>query len=223
MEHYPIKSSQPYGPTWGKRRPPGLPVDARRTSTKEAGMAFLKQRLDALGVHGVLRTALIKMALKESGAQLGRPTGTFDARIKAHGQDGAPHYYGTAVDGLRDKGKPIVTAYGMFQFNRGAWRGLKGVKRDEFPWDCTAEEEVDRPLMRYMEMWDEAKGCGANDVAAARYVHLWQRGPSRSGSYLDGAVEHGGDADAWTIAWDNVPRSHRNRVDHHLREAGIIR
>jgi len=221
MTEYETKPGARYGSTFKDRRPPGLPFEARPTSTREAGLKILAHHLDANGVTGALRSALEEMAKKESGAQLGRPTGTFDARIKVRGQDGPPHYYGTAVDGLRPSGG-IVTAWGIFQFNRDAWRALPGVSNSAFPWDASIEEEIGRPLAVYVSLWNDARTAGADEVSAARYVHLWQHGSSYSNRFKSGAAKLGGDASAWAQAWLDVPADHRNVIDKHLRNAGVL-
>ena len=113
------------------------------------------------------------------------PPTTSTPRIKEWGHEDPPDRYGTDVDGLRASGKQIITAWGMWGWNRDAWRLLPGPGAGVPPGRANPYDEVDLPIDKYASLWREAKRARAPMTSARpRYIRLWQRAvrPTRSAS-----------------------------------------
>ncbi len=122
--------------------------------------------------------------------------------------------------GTDAKGKkiPRVTAWGLFQYNIGAWR--RDAAKSEVPWDVSTEAEVSKPIVTYARKFDEIMGeAGANELAALRGVRLWQKAPGEFKKYKARAKKNGGDFEA---SWQAVPEKYRKKVDHQLKKDGIV-
>lgn len=212
---YDVTPGERYGPTWKDRRPPGFPADARPTASRAYSEAVLRAAIGALGsIEAVFDQLVWHMAMTESGRRLGIPAHRFDARPLEPGH--IPRYAATMVDGLRPSSIEIVTGWGLFGFNRDAWRSLHGVGGSDFPWSCSPADEAARPLRRYLELYSEARAAGAEPRMAARYVRLWQRGVSFSSALLRDARARG-----WASAWGAVPAAHRSIIERHMTASGI--
>lgn len=69
----------------------------------------------------------------------------------------------TTVDAPRDRSIPLITAWGVFQWNRDAGRelhtlddlGLRAppIASDWMPWDWSALDEVRIPIEYYAQLW----------------------------------------------------------------------
>jgi hypothetical protein len=126
----------------------------------------------------------------------------------------------TTVDGPRSPGKKIVTAWGIFQWNRDALRSLARNTRyipalarhlhDKLPWELTQREEVDLPVKAYAHLWRAVKKAGGSDYDAARGVRLWHTSPGRFNRYI-----------ASGLNWGAQDHTVTARIDRHLRKAGI--
>ena len=197
---YDVVPGRPYGPLWGARRPPGLPAAARLTSRDGAAAPVFEQYAQEQMLHDVFVRLVAHMAATESGGMFARPADNFDARPPTQ----------------RPAGRPLITAWGAFQFNRDAWRLLPGVGAAEFPWDSTPYDEIARPVLKYAVLFSDVLGAGGSDFDAARGVRLWQRTPAGYGRYLTRGVRVG-----FATAWSRVDARHRAVVDRHLRGAGI--
>jgi hypothetical protein len=136
------------------------------------------------------------LAHTESTATFGLPARTFDARPKL----------------AREPGKPLITAWGAFQFNRDAWRALPETASDAFPWQCTPCEEIGWPLRKYARLFQEIRGAGGGDLAAARGLRLWHRAPGAYRAYVRRGRQVG-----FQRAWMDVEPRHREVVETRLK------
>jgi hypothetical protein len=119
--------------------------------------------------------------------------------------------------------KSLITAWGVFQWNRDAGRllhalnglGLRAppIPGDWMPWDWTAAEEIVIPINYYAQLWALVRRQGGSELDAARGVRLWHTGPSRFRKFLNDGVN--------AVAWTLVPRAVAEPIDKHLKNAGI--
>lgn len=166
-------------------------------------------------------SAVVELADGESGACFGLPAHNFDARL-ASGYSAA----NAAARGLvpfpngerRPNGKALITAWGCFQFNRDAWRALPGVHPMAFPWDCTPDEELRRPIEKYAQLWRRAVAAGLSAGRAHAMIRAWHAGPAYYSRVIS-AVEGGGSfAGAWAA---HVPSTTARRIEKHVSDAGL--
>jgi len=208
---YAVAAGEKYGSRWKSTRPPGLPTYARPTSVRNAAVPAIESFARAQNKGENFVATVRHLAQTESGAMYARPANTFNA---------------LPLD--QRQGKALITAWGAFQFNRDAWRSLlkrynwqsaSGVNRDTaFPWDSTPQEEIDLPVRRYAEIFSEVRAAGGTDIDAARGIRLWHITPSVGYSkYL-----REGRAKGFSTAWQQVKTDRRNRIDNHLRAAGVL-
>lgn len=180
---------------------PGLPATARRPSARGAALGAIQAAARQHGLGEVFVSVVSHLAQTESGATYARPANTFDARPPAE----------------RPPGKALITAWGVFQFNRDAWRSLPGTSSTSFPWEASAAEEINRPVARYAELFRQVRAAGGSELAAARGIRLWHRSPAAYRNYLRAGQDSGFEA-----AWRAVPQRHRTAVDRRMRETGLI-
>ena len=218
---YPIDPLKPYGPRWRTRRPPGLPSGARQSSTVGAAMSAVEQNARAHGLGETFVAVCKNLAQFESRAIYALPANIFDARPPS----------------ARPPGKSIVTAWGVFQFNRDAWTALvppaERASRASFvpagtagcsarrgcvyPWDSSPDEEIRRPIEKYSQLFSEIRAAGGSDLAAARGVRLWHASPM----VLYPRYLSNGRTSGFEAAWQRVPADRRNRIDGRLTQGGI--
>lgn len=196
---YPINPSQFFGPRWKNRRPPGLPAHARRASILGAAQLAVVRLAGRLRPEKEFARVVAHLAQTESGATFALPANIFN----------------TLPPGQRG-GAPYISAWGVFQFNRDAWRNLPGVAASAFPWDCTPREEIQRPLEKFASLFHQVLSAGGNTLDAARGVRLWHRTPTGFNSFLAKGRRVG-----FRQAWLEVAADHRLRVDNYLRQAGF--
>jgi hypothetical protein len=199
--NYSVDPGKPYGPKWKNTRPPGLPATARQASTSDAALPYIDQIARPLFLGEIFIKTIKHLSHTESGGRFGLPANIFDVRPK----------------GERPSGKPYISAWGAFQFNRDAWRALSGVSTTAFPWDCSPYEELLRPITRYAQLFLAVIQAGGNGVDAARGIRLWHRAPAGYREYLS----HGRGG-RFVSAWKQVAEKHRTITDRHLREAGVL-
>lgn len=168
---YETDPDQPYGPVWKKTLPLGLPANYRACSTSADGERILRAHL--AHDNPDLAAICLQLASTESECMIGRAADRFDVR------------------GIRPKGKPYVSAAGVYQFNKGCLdavlrshraRGLvyeapgsKIISRGTMPHELSPELEIEIPLNQYRFIWDEPDGWPAS--YRARAVRLWHISP----------------------------------------------
>lgn len=214
---YRVDRSKPYGKVWGSTRPPGLPASARLASEEGAAYPLIEQH--ALRVSGgdeVFARALHALADKESTATFARPANEF-----------------CAASSCEDR----VTAWGIWQWNDGAWDRLR--ERHDYapswrpkaapdrPWQATPEQELRWPIEFYWSVYDNARRRGAGRRDAARAIFMFHSGPTRLRRFLDTAGSYGW-ADAWAYLGEDLSpewvawyREKRRSVDRLLAEVGV--
>ena len=183
-------------------------------------MADVEQLAGAQGLDATFVAVVRNLAQFESNAIYGLPANIFDARPRA----------------ARPPGKSLITAWGVFQFNRDAWTGLftstERTSRSSFvpvgtggcrstggcvfPWDATPDEEIRRPIERYAELYKEIRTAGGRPVDAARGVRLWHATPAGYRRYLANGRSLG-----FGTAWSQVDDARRHRITRRLEQGGI--
>jgi len=127
---YRVDPSEPFGPRWKTQRPPGLPLDAREASAEGEGERWVRQIADQQGLGPAFTGAILSLAHNESGGTfiIGLPANNFDTRPSSErprverGSRYDQYPRDTGGDGIQD----VITAWGLFQFNKGAWQRLSG-------------------------------------------------------------------------------------------------
>ena len=130
----------------------------------------------------------------------------------------------TPVDAPRSAQRQIITAWGVFQWNRDAGRDLKTlnglglrapfVPDDWMPWDWSAAEEIAIPINYYAQIWALVRQRGGTERDAARGMRLWHVGPTYFRRYLDRGPG--------PAAWIQVDAKVASKIDHHLKNAGVV-
>ncbi|HIK33001.1 MAG TPA: DUF882 domain-containing protein [Oscillatoriales cyanobacterium M59_W2019_021] len=194
-------TAYPYGPKWRSQRPPGLPATARTASQSGAALPDIERVARQHNLGETFVKTVKHLATTESGAMYARPANIFN--VLPPSQRG---------------GKPYISAWGVFQFNRDAWRSLPGVANTAFPWESTPSEEITRPIRRYAELFAEVRRAGGTPIDAARGIRLWHMQPN--GLYKP--YLRRGKQSGFSAAWQQVPAKYQARIDRHLRNAGIL-
>lgn len=211
---------------WRHRREPRA-VHTRMVagvSAKGAALPAVERAAGQMGLGVAFVRTMVQLAKGEGeGGTLGVPARNFDARYIGNKQH-VLRRLAVAVDGVRASGRALITAAGVFQWNRDAGReadsledlGVKGpgLAADWMPWDWTHDEEVRIPVAHYARLWRVAEARGANVIYRARSVRLWHTGPGRYRRF----IEAGADSQAWAAQ----PSAVTARIDHHLRNAAVI-
>jgi hypothetical protein len=170
-----------FGRPFGERRPPGLPSSVRGASSTEFGEWLLELLLRALGLWGTATgIAMWSLAHNESRARVGRPTST----------------YNTLPEQERG-GAKYVSAWGLWQYNRDAWRGLWEPKdylggatvaagaRQSQPYEATVVQEVYWPIRRYALLAQYLQTTGRNDpLGTAISIRVLHSGSGRLRDWL---------------------------------------
>ncbi|QGZ90771.1 peptidoglycan-binding protein [Microcystis aeruginosa] len=197
---YEVAAGQEYGPRWRSRRPPGLPASARQASRTGAALAYIEQIARSTGLGQTFVTTVRHLAHTESKGIFARPANIFNILPPSQRQ-----------------GRPYISAWGVFQFNRDAWRSLAGVSQTAFPWDSTPDEEIARPIRKYAELFSQVTRAGGSPIDAARGIRLWHMRPALYRSYFTSGQRQG-----FSSAWQRVDQERRIKIDRHLRNAGVL-
>lgn len=207
---YPVHPDGPRGPVWEQRQPPGLPANARPCGASGSAAPYIVRAASRAGLGAVFVDWCLSLAVTESGVMLARPANNFDARPP--GDRG---------------GAPLITAWGVFQWNAPAgWHathmadiGIPGVSvpggRAWRPWHDSLAEEVGRPIEMYRQIWRWVRERGGNDLDAARACRVWHAQSGTGKRYLMAGASNG-----WSVAWSGVPGDLRARIDRHHR--GVV-
>jgi peptidoglycan hydrolase-like protein with peptidoglycan-binding domain len=198
---YRVVKGQEYGPRWRTTRPPGLPATARHASARGDARDAVRAAANGHGLGAAFTAVVTHLAETESGTTFALPANIFDARPPAE----------------RPSGKSLITAWGVFQFNRDAWRALPGVASTAFPWQVSVADEVDRPVARYADLFQQIRDAGGDDLAGARGIRLWHRSPAAFRNYLRAGARSG-----FSAAWRGVAARHRTPVDQRMAQIGLL-
>ncbi len=218
---YPVKPGEDYGSTWKNNLPPGLPTWARKTSTKAAAISFVQKEAQQQGLGALFVKAVAQMAKTESQGRFALPAIKFNNNPPSR----------------RPPGEKLITAWGVFQFNRDAWTALVPVsernsyksfkpKGDSgcrssagcvYPWNSTPEEEISRPIKRYAELFREIKNAGGSDIDGAVGLRLWHISPVGLYKPWLGIGRRSG----FRAAWDSLSSSKKLRILSFIKNAGI--
>ena len=171
-----------YGRHWRDTRPPGLPGHIRGAASQSDGKRILREWLSSLGILRTwLGVALWSLARNESHWGIGKPAGSYNTRPAS--QRGGDHY---------------TSAWGIYQYNRDAWRGLAERKSylgdqavapasvaSQMPHDATVAEELWYPIRRYWLLWNHLYSTGRTDpLGLALSVRVLHSGSGRMGDWL---------------------------------------
>ncbi|MEM7553551.1 MAG: hypothetical protein AAF378_05540 [Cyanobacteria bacterium P01_A01_bin.84] len=208
-------------------RAPGLPAYARTPSPRKAALPDVERVARSQNLGEIFVATVKHLSITESGSRYALPAFKFDSRPPQQ----------------RPTGKPLITAWGVFQFNRDAWsslippqarrsrqswipRGTAGCGKAAgcvFPWDSTPSEEIILPIQKYAQIFSEVRSSGGNEIDAARGIRLYHIGSGIYKNWLRFARQRN-----FNVAWRNVNtfdrrgRNLRGRIDKHLRNAGVI-
>ena len=216
-----ITISSFYQPIQAQSRALGLPSYARIPSTREEALPNIEYLARNYNLGEVFVATVKNVALKESGATYARPAIRFDARPPRQ----------------RPRGKSLITAWGVFQFNRDAWtsvvpcqvrqnrrswipQGSRGCSNScgcVFPWDSTAYEEIALPIWQYGKLFWQVLNAGGSEIDGARSIWLWQIGSGIHRRWFASARQRG-----FNAAWQNLNGNLRRRIDNNLAEAGVF-
>jgi hypothetical protein len=220
---YAVKPGEEYGGKWKSKIPPGLPPDVRKAGAAMSALPHVRDLARKQGLGEVFIGTVEQMAVTESGARFALPANSFNAK--------PPSERG---------GKPLITAWGTFQFNRDAWTclfaeeerklrksyrtngtlgcsGCGGKGGCVFPWDSTAYEEITRPINHYAELFREVRAGGGSEIDAARGLRLWHISPTAYRGWRDRGKRAG-----FNVAWQQVSSSLKQRITTFLRHAGVV-
>ena len=202
-----------YQPIQAQSRAPGLPSYARVASARGQALPDIEYLARNYNLGEVFVATVKNVAQKESGATYARPAIRFDARPPRQ----------------RPRGKPLITAWGVFQFNRDAWtsvvpcqvrqnrrswipQGSRGCSTScgcVFPWDSTAYEEIAVPIWQYGNLFWQVLNAGGNEIDGARSIWLWHIGSSIHRRWFASAQQRG-----FNAAWQNLNGNlHSNLVN----------
>lgn len=201
---YTVPRGQEYGRRFGATPPPGLPRTARQASNPGAAYPFVQQiaahHVPEQGFQRVIR----HLAQTESGGTFALPASN---RYRPF----------NALPREQRGGAALITAWGVFNFNRDAWRALDGVRATDMPWSSTPFEEIQRPIRHYAAMHLDVVRHGGSELDGLRAIRLWHAGSSIGNAYVRGGKQ----TRDWAAAWRRVPARYRDAVDRHLRNAGV--
>lgn len=211
--NYSVDPNAPYGPTWSRRQPPGLPDSARLTSRRAEATPHVQRETrrvwNSIGgssyeaaTETVVNT-VAHMATTESGAMFALPAQRFNS--------------------------PATTAWGVFQFNTPIWSYVTKrylAAEQQRPWQANTQEEILVPIMVYRDAAKSVIDAGGSSLFVARGIRIWQRSQSIFRVWLKRAKNS-----SFEISWNNVdniaPSSKVGKdikatVDRHLRDAGVL-
>lgn len=206
---YQVDKDRPYGPKWGSKRPPGLPLKARKCSRPESAFNAIRVNATVLIPEQGFGDSMIVLADNESDGIFARAANNFDNRTPEK----------------RPPGKGRISAWGLWQWNQAAWQGF--LNRTDMMWDVSARDELMLPLRYYAKLWAEVRGAGGTDVDAARACFYWHRRPYDSGGirghagYLRwGRMDRDKDGiPDFVQSWAKIPADERANVDRKVRKA----
>jgi len=223
-----------FGPRFKDRRPPGLyrisetqlVLDAQNRGepafvvppclTREVSEQILDAELARLSLGDTFVSMIRVMAAKESGALLNRPADIFN----------------TLPRGKRG-GKRFITAYGMFQWNRDAWRAelmkyykaagqstqsnvktMMSVDKNPYlspiPYDqWGVTHQITLPVAKYAELYHSMeRSFGAFWSVVG--VNLWQHTPAAFNTWKANAQRR-----SPSVAWEGVTYQRKDAVFKH--------
>lgn len=213
---YRIHPAGRWGPRWRDTVPPGRPRDARPTSEEGAAYPYIEAIGRPLTDDSEFVPLMLQLAAKESRGCFALPANNYDARPPADRAGG-----------------PLITAEGVWQYQRALWRrpdhmrdigipapvGFDDLPEDIEPWEVTARQEVELPLLFYARMYNFARTHGATISQAGQMVHTWQHGSG----WGKAALARGRETRRWDEAFAAiVPSDNRDTINRHLRTAGVI-
>ncbi len=167
-EPYKVNPELPWGPGWGKERPPLLGPTHRRVGIAGSANRRITELANERGRDDPDFTrVMLDLARTESAAMWGRPA--------------RPPYEPSA-------------GYGAFQWNQGAWdtAGYGGKVYEVNP-----EQELSLPISKYGDLWRSVRDRGGNGRDAARMIRVWHRSPRAAKKYRNAAIEGGSYGAAW--------------------------
>ena len=224
---YSITPGEEFGRIHKSRRPPGLPNWARKAGEKNSALQHVQDFAKQEKLGSIFVKAIKQMAIIESGARFALPATFFNANPPSK----------------RSTGKKLVTAWGVFQFNRDAWtclysknertskksyipktpkgtpgcKGCRGQGGCILPWDCTTKEEIERPIKKYAQLFRNILNAGGNEIDAAAGLRIWHKSPN---NYKKWFKE--GEESSFEKAWSSqLSAQFRNSIKSFLNKASM--
>ena len=225
---YAVKPGEEFGGTHKSKRPPGLPSWARKAGEKLSALPHVRDLAKNEKLGSVFVKAIEQMAKSESQARFALPAILFNANPPSD----------------RLPGEKLVTAWGVFQFNRDAWtclypekertskksyvpkatkgtqgcKGCRGKGGCVFPWDCTAKEEIERPIKKYAQLFRNVLNAGGSHEDAAAGLRIWHKSPTYYLKWLNTGTESNFKKAWWS---DQLTEKFRNSIKSFLNKASI--
>lgn len=197
---YPVAPEGHFGPRWRHRRPFGLPEGVAPCSAAGAALPAVRATAQRAGLGPLFNATCDRMARKEShGGRFYCPADTFEYRCAPSTVSYATRRMCRLEDGLRPEGKRLISAYGVFQYNRGALWSEHSPSM--MPWEMSPTEQVEIPITAYARVWRATARLNARPVDLVRAVFLWQALPSKVDDYQRAAQRSG-----WDTAWNTARR-----------------
>jgi hypothetical protein len=213
---YRVVAGERYGRRWKDRRPPGLPEWVRPASGRGEALPAVQRVATAHGLGGAFVSTCESMAVVESGGTYALPANTFNADPPER----------------RPPGVRLITAWGVFQYNRDAWTaripadersrrrswvadGVGGCRASAgcvFPWDCEPDEEIEAPVAHFAQSFQAVLEAGGSNRDAAAAVRIRHKSPSVAYP----AFLERGRLGGFASAWDGLPSSLRASIDRFL-------
>ncbi|MEZ4435406.1 MAG: hypothetical protein R3F65_23630 [bacterium] len=195
----------------------------RLASPRGAALGPLESAATATGLGETFVKAMLQFAAAEGeGGTFAVPARNFNGACgdTAH----LKKRLCTGVMGER-RGKDLITAWGVFNWNRDAGRFLhllnKRVRRavpklpdDWMPWDWSSAEEILVPLATYVAIYDAVSSVGGSALDGVRAARLWHKSPAAFNKWA--ATRFSG------RGWAEQPADYKATIDNHLRTAGVI-
>lgn len=195
-------------------------VPVRLASSRGAALPHVRAFAARHGLGEAFVKTMVNLAKKEGeGGTFAVAARNFNAGCQTASADRARRC--TPVDAPRAGN--LITAWGVFQWNRDAGRylsalddlGLRApaIASDWMPWDWSARQELELPIDYYAQLWRLVRRRGGTARDAARGVRLWHTGPTRFRRFYTAGAD--------ARAWSRVDAPVAKRIDRHLADAGV--
>ena len=207
-----------YGSTFGDSLPEGFPEGIPCTSVRHAANPYIRTIARRYRLPPEFEATVIGLADNESGAEFYRPANSFDPRPIAE----------------RPAGKSRITAYGVYNWNKGAWAGLAERKsylaeganapsmpeefEDQWPWQATPYQQIAWPIDRYAKIFATILADGGTPLDAAMGIRVWHSGSGRFRTYRRLIKQGGHMPEMWPGMRSSSPDWYDEHTPNHYND-----